>query len=167
MFPGTSDEELKAAIARVRRLYRDLRAVPAGLPQERARIWRERIQKDPAMVQVRAAFDLWCALWFWPLNQLSEAPGPRTLHAPSEAAKAVVKTVRDRLRFFHWKLEFPDVFTELGAGFDAVVGNPPWEIQKPNSKEFFSNHDPLYRAYGKQEALAVSAAAISGGLNRE
>ncbi|MGE5572674.1 MAG: Eco57I restriction-modification methylase domain-containing protein, partial [Bacteroidota bacterium] len=35
----------------------------------------------------------------------------------------------------------------------AVVGNPPWEIQKPNSKEFFSNIDPLYRTYGKQEAL--------------
>jgi hypothetical protein len=34
-----------------------------------------------------------------------------------------------------------------------VIGNPPWEIQKPNSKEFFSNVDPMYRGYGKQEAL--------------
>jgi hypothetical protein len=56
-------------------------------------------------------------------------------------------------RFFHWELEFPDVFTASRPGFDAMLGNPPWEIQKPNSKEFFSNHDPLYRAYGKQEAL--------------
>jgi hypothetical protein len=54
---------------------------------------------------------------------------------------------------FHWELEFPDVFREPGAGFDAVVGNPPWEIQKPSSKEFFSDRDPLYRSYGKQEAL--------------
>ena len=45
------------------------------------------------------------------------------------------------------------MFTLSGAGFDAVVGNPPWEIQKPNSREFFSNIDPLYRTYGKQEAL--------------
>ncbi len=155
IFPGASDEELKAATDRVRRLYRELRAVPAGRPDERARIWRERIQADPALIRVREAFDTWCALWFWPLDHIAEAPGPRTLHAPSPEARDTVKAVRDRVRFFHWELEFPDVFTELGAGFSAVVGNPPWEIQKPNSKEFFSNLDPLYRAYGKQEALGV------------
>ncbi len=155
IFPGASDEELKAATDRVRRLYRELRAVPAGRPDERARIWRERIQADPALLRVREAFDTWCALWFWPLDRIGEAPGPRDLPAPAAAARETVKAVRDRLRFFHWELEFPDVFTEPGAGFSAVVGNPPWEIQKPNSKEFFSNLDPLYRAYGKQEALGV------------
>jgi hypothetical protein len=41
IFPGASDEELKAATDRVRRLYRELRAVPAGRPDERARIWRD------------------------------------------------------------------------------------------------------------------------------
>src|SRR6185436_17882044 len=55
--------------------------------------------------------------------------------------------------FFHWELEFPDVFTEQGAGFDAIVANPPWEIKKPSSKEFFSDRDPLYRSYAKQDAL--------------
>ena len=155
LFPGTSDEELKAAVARVRRLYRELRAVPAGMPHERARIWRERIQTDPALTQVRTAFDTWCALWFWPLDRIGLAPGPRDLHAASDTARGVVSEVCGRLRFFHWELEFPDVFTEEGAGFHAVVGNPPWEIQKPSSKEFFSNHDPLYRAYGKQEAVGV------------
>ena len=28
------------------------------------------------------------------------------------------------LRFFHWPLEFPEVFQE--GGFDVVLGNPPW-----------------------------------------
>jgi hypothetical protein len=37
-------------------------------------------------------------------------------------------------RFFHWPLEFPEVFHDAvgrplpGAGFDAVIGNPPWEM---------------------------------------
>ncbi len=35
--------------------------------------------------------------------------------------------------FFHWELEFPDVFQEKG-GFDAVIGNPPyvsnWTLSK-------------------------------------
>lgn len=154
----TSDEELKAAVERVRRLYRELRAVPAGRPDERARIWRERIQPDEAMAHVRKALDTWCALWFWPLDQLDSMPLPSELPAPGEGARAVVSGLLETRRFFHWELEFPDVFTEEGAGFDVVVGNPPWEIQKPNSKEFFSNHDPLYRSYGKQEALRIQKA---------
>lgn len=156
--PEPDDEALKAAVERVRRLYRDLRAVPAGRPDERARIWRERIQTDAALARVREAFDTWCALWFWPFDELDLMPLPTDLHAPTEAAREVVRALRDDKRFFHWELEFPDVFTAEGAGFDAVVGNPPWEIQKPNSMEFFSNHDPLYRTYGKQEALRVQTA---------
>jgi len=152
---STSDTELKAAVERMRRLYREVRAVPAGRPDERARIWRERIQGDAALARVREAFDIWCALWFWPLDQLDVLPLPSELHAPSDGARAVVRALREQRRFFHWELEFPDVFREEGAGFNAVVGNPPWETQKPLSQEFFSNHDPLYRTYGKQEALRV------------
>ena len=33
--------------------------------------------------------------------------------------------VRDRERFFHWELEFPEVFAD--GGFDCVLGNPPWD----------------------------------------
>jgi hypothetical protein len=52
---------------------------------------------------------------------------------------------------FHWELAFPKVF-EAG-GFDLLVGNPPWEIRKGNSKEFFSRVDPEYVRLSKQEAL--------------
>ncbi len=152
-FAETSDEELQAAIVRVRRRYGELRKIPASHPEERARIWREKIQDDPDMIRVKEAFDTWCALWFWPPDRITLAPGPGTLHQPDAAARGVVKELRDRARYFHWELEFPDVFVAQGAGFNAVVGNPPWEIQKPNSREFFSDLDPLYRSYGKQDAL--------------
>jgi predicted ATPase len=148
-----SDDELKLAIERVRELYRRLRKVPASQPDKRAEIWRKQIAPDPALARVREAFDTWCALWFWPLDRLDEAPGPAALPAPSEAAQEIVQRLRDAGHFFHWELEFPDVFTEKGSGFDAIVANPPWETRKPSSKEFFGNRDPLYRQYGKQEAL--------------
>jgi len=161
VYDAEIDESLKTAVERVRRLYREIRAVSAGRPDERARIWRTRIKADEALARVRLAFDTWCALWFWPLDRIDSLPLPRELHAPGEASLEVVTELRDQQRFFHWELEFPDVFTEEGAGFSAVVGNPPWEIQKPNSKEFFSNHDPLYRAYSKQEALRVQKALFA------
>jgi hypothetical protein len=52
-----------------------------------------------------------------------------------------------RERFFHWELEFPEVFLDARPGFDAVLGNPPWDKVLPNKKEFFGRHDVLIRAY--------------------
>ena len=57
------------------------------------------------------------------------------------------------MQFFHWELEYPDVFTPERSGFDAMIGNPPWDVMKPNSQEFFTEFDPLYRTYDKQAAL--------------
>src|SRR5262249_455623 len=78
-------------------------------------------------------------------------PLPLTFARPSDETRAVLTQLVADHRFFHWELEFPDVFAASGSGFDAILGNPPWEIQKPNSREFFSNIHPLYRTYGKQE----------------
>ncbi len=55
--------------------------------------------------------------------------------------------------YFHWHLQFPEIFERLNPGFDAVLGNPPWEIHKPNSREFFQTKDDQYWSLGKQEAL--------------
>ena len=61
-----------------------------------------------------------------------------------------------RHRFFHWALEFPEVFGGENTGFCATVGNPPWDTVKPSSQEFFVAYDPGFRGYGKQEAVKVA-----------
>jgi Alw26I/Eco31I/Esp3I family type II restriction m6 adenine DNA methyltransferase len=45
------------------------------------------------------------------------------------------------LKPFHWGYHF-DKILERG-GFDAIITNPPWEIFKPQAKEFFAQHDEL------------------------
>lgn len=130
-----------------------LHELPVHDTAERARIYREELVGSPAYRQLKDAMDLWCACWFWPADELEHAPLPTTLHNPAEQTAATARRIAADKRFFHWELEFPDVFRERGSGFDAVLGNPPWDIAKPNSKEYFSNIDPLYRSYGKQEAL--------------
>ncbi|MGF1802629.1 hypothetical protein L4D11_18305 [Vibrio gigantis] len=36
-----------------------------------------------------------------------------------------VDTLATRYKFFHWELEFADLFADNG-GFDLILGNPPW-----------------------------------------
>jgi len=52
-------------------------------------------------------------------------------------------------RPFNWAVEFPEAFVdEYGqpkgdsAGFDIVIGNPPWEIVKPDLREYYAQFDP-------------------------
>src|SRR5262249_41649273 len=78
--------------------------------------------------------DAWCAAFVWP-----EDPGEIAAAAPtndswrqlregrSEPSTLTAKTVAElaeQYRFFHWPLEFPQVFAK--GGFDVVLGNPPW-----------------------------------------
>jgi type I restriction-modification system DNA methylase subunit len=48
----------------------------------------------------------------------------------------------ERLRPFHWGFEFDEILNKRG-GFDAIITNPPWEILKPNGKEFFEGYSDL------------------------
>ncbi|SAL04028.1 Eco57I restriction-modification methylase [Caballeronia arationis] len=137
------------------KVFRALHRLPVHDSDKRAAMYRDKVLNNPHFHALKARMDLWCALWFWPGEQVDLAPLPFDFAKPNEDALVLARDVAQQKRFFHWELEFPDVFTAGRPGFDAMLGNPPWEIQKPNSKEFFSNHDPLYRAYGKQDALAM------------
>ena len=61
----------------------------------------------------------------------------------SEARKWIVEE-----RFLHWELAFPGVWPEWEAegerqgGFDAVIGNPPWDRLKLQQVEWFAFRRP-------------------------
>ena len=85
------------------------------------------LRSSPEFQKLKDAFDLWCALWFWPADQLDHAPLP-TQFAGGDVSSAAGDIAREVARtqcFFHWELEFPDVFNASFHGFDAVLGNPP------------------------------------------
>lgn len=135
------------------KVFEDLHTLPVHETEKRSLLYQEKVLNNPRYHALKERMDLWCSIWFWPGNEINKAPTPDTFATPTDEVQAIAHRVAKEQKFFHWELEFPDVFTPERKGFDAKLGNPPWEIQKPNSKEFFSNIDPLYRAYGKQEAL--------------
>jgi hypothetical protein len=155
LFPR-ADTTAATVVEDARRAYEALHAMPVHEADEREAHYRT-LEHNPAVLRLKRAMDEWCAVWFWPMDAESakHAPTPKTFHAPAPEREAILARLATEVRFFHWELEFPDVFTPQRAGFDAVAGNPPWEVMKPNSHEFFTEFDPIYRTYDKQRALAT------------
>ncbi len=93
-------------------------------PEQKGQHYRKWFADNAEVRQLRHRMDSWCALWFWPVEELEEMPLPEDWGEPWRGA---VERCREEVGFFHWELEFPSVFCGGGGGFDAVVGNPPWE----------------------------------------
>ena len=123
-------------------------------PNQQALDYRSQFTESEALAQLRLAFDTWCAVWFWEGDDLEFAPTPNCFYDLPEETRSLVERLAKKYQFFHWELEFPDVFSGEFSGFDGVIGNPPWENSQPNPAEYFSNIDPLFRTYGRLEAEA-------------
>ncbi|MCH8172662.1 MAG: Eco57I restriction-modification methylase domain-containing protein [Proteobacteria bacterium] len=105
---------------------------------------------------------------------------------------AQARELYEEERFLHWEITFPGIWDQweniepLG-GFDAVIGNPPWDRIKLQEVEWFSNrkpeialavrasdrknlikqleenNDPLWQDYLKARDRAQAMAAIARG----
>ncbi len=67
-------------------------------------------------------------------------------------------------RFLHWQVAFPGVWSnwesaELQGGFDAVIGNPPWDRMKLQQVEWFAARRPeialAQRAADRKRMIAI------------
>jgi len=139
--------------AAIRGVARPLRRLREGLDntiddvRARERLWSEIAGERSSLAPWRAACDLWCARWFW--EGPPAAPSDQELRATLDALLrrdraldatrvrewlASSRAVARRRGFFHWPLEFADLFyaedgePRSAAGFHAVIGNPPWEM---------------------------------------
>ena len=104
--------------------------------------------------RLKLACDMYVAAFFTP--KVGEAPSARTLvDMPVPTTGAMWEAVAGNIRLdvlldnatkvseensaLHWPLAFPAVMAR--GGFDAVVGNPPWEVSQLNETEFFAARD--------------------------
>jgi hypothetical protein len=107
----------------------------------------------------RGIADLWCASWLAAgdsvpaeaFGALSDAilTGDTALPGPlADQYLRVAEEIAQARRFFHWELECPEAFfapdgTRLpNGGFDAVLGNPPWDMIRADSPENTARDDP-------------------------
>ena len=109
----------------------------------------DELRHEEALLREKFLADAWTAAFFWPMNEDSPTPPTQGVlrrvrsHGPQAWEPESVELVNElasKHRFFHWYLEFPDVF-HFG-GYDTIIGNPPWERIKLQEKEWFMQRAP-------------------------
>lgn len=104
--------------------------------------------------------DAYCAAFVWPKYPGSPEPVTQGVLAgfkngsltPKTETIEQVQELALQFEWFHWHLEFPDVFGPGGSsplgqagsrgGFDCVLGNPPWERTSFEDDQFFTSRAP-------------------------
>jgi hypothetical protein len=125
-----------------------------------ARAWADYEHSD-AYQRAKLQADAWCAAFVWPLTPkvvppVSEDAFQQITADPDATGVAEqvheVRRIADEYRFFHWHLEFPEVFGDPGSldvgpdgwpgGFTCLLGNPPWEHVELKEQEYFAARAP-------------------------
>lgn len=115
---------------------------------EKRQQW-EAAQESPMARRARLLQDLWTASFFIPKTESHKAciVTNEALMAANRGEldpqiESEVRLRSEQNRFFHWRLQFPEVFESESPGFDVVLGNPPWEVSQLSEEEFFAARDP-------------------------
>ena len=111
---------------------------------------------SPELMRERLQANAWCAAFVQ--RKVPGAPSITTATliaiqdgTASDETIRMVQHLAVQYRFFHWYLEFPEVFEASAAtasemngwrgGFTTMLGNPPWERIKLQEQEFFAQRD--------------------------
>ncbi|UYP44195.1 hypothetical protein NEF87_000480 [Candidatus Lokiarchaeum ossiferum] len=108
--------------------------------------------------------DAWTASFFWPLEEknvrfidykypnntlLNDLKNGRII-SKSQKILENISEISKQYQFFHWYLEFPEVFDKKKQGFDLILGNPPWDVIEFKENEFFIGKDLEITQAGNQ-----------------
>ncbi len=83
-----------------------------------------------------------------------------------DSFRAEVALAAKQHSFFHWCVEFPEVFAYDG-GFDVMCGNPPWDKIKVEDKKWFESHgrsDIVNAGTAAQRKRAIAELPVSDPL---
>jgi hypothetical protein len=133
------------------------------------------LRRHPAFNRWRDACDVWCVPWVSDAREtralypalLDRALGRISTLPPVQADRRLAEALAEarRWRCFHWTLELPEVFLDTDGhprpegGFDAILGNPPWEMLRADHGSAaaralvrFSRGSGIYRAQSRGHA---------------
>ncbi len=137
-------ESQLAPLTRVLDFWRALRWLIPGWPVDKIhRIPKLLRAEDPHQ---KRTLDGLVALLEPTLNLvgvLSDGRIDSSLPSATEANALIARcrVLAESESFFHWWSTFPTVFTGANAGFDAIIGNPPWDRIKLQEVEWFAERD--------------------------
>ncbi|WP_172657310.1 Eco57I restriction-modification methylase domain-containing protein [Myxosarcina sp. GI1] len=162
--------------------YGEVQSAIAQLPEDKTgdikqkqQQYRDTRQENPDNPWWRdtSACNLWTAAFFTPLTEqkLQLLPTSTALFqllqgnwTTQKIVDAANKLAKEK-RFFHWALEFPEVFEN--GGFACVLSNPPWEKIKVQEKEFFKVYAPEIAQSPKRKKLIQELDKTNPVLARE
>ena len=113
----------------------------------------ENLHKSPEYRNIKTACDLYVSAFYADKKgkeaPFSTVPTSNDVHRASSGLEEsefssgvhiLAAGIAKDNYFFHWRLEFPDIFQK--GGFDCVLANPPWERIKLQEEEFFASRSP-------------------------
>ena len=168
--PLFTDDDLTVTLASVLHDRRTLATIPddsVEVVHEKERILSALERDGSPLAPWRSRCDAWCAAWFceerlsarlW--NAIELALSGRASGLPRDVEARWLPALDERARrerVFHWEIEFPEIFFDDAAnalvdpGFDAVIGNPPWDMLRGSDTaglSAFARRSGCYRAQG-------------------
>jgi hypothetical protein len=179
--PLFSEENLSSVVEHAIRVRVQLTMQPddsAAIVRDKERTLAALHAQGSALAAWTRLLNLWCAGWFWTKGAAPDRGTFRELTARLLGGTCALSericsgllresaTTAAHHRFHHWPLVFPEIFLDergrplASPGFDAVIGNPPWDMVRGDSG------DQDARASRKAEARRLSDFVRESGIYR-